>query len=109
MVTGKKPTDKMFIGGLTLHNWVKSHFQGDNIDFDQFVDFTLVRALEDIRSSRIKDIWKVTIGALADLGIHCAQDVATFRPSMLDVAVQLRRLNTNLSGRRPTYRYAKYI
>ena len=94
MVTRKRPTDDLFIGGLSLHRWVKNHYHGR---VEKVVDSSLVRALKD-QSSEVKKMWEVAIGELIELGILCTQESPSTRPTMLDAADDLNRLKRYLTG-----------
>ncbi|XP_057474291.1 putative leucine-rich repeat receptor-like serine/threonine-protein kinase At2g24130 [Actinidia eriantha] len=94
MVTRKRPTDDMFVGALSLHRWVKSHYHGR---VEQVIDSSLVRAMKD-QSSEVKKMWEVAIGELMELGILCTQDSPSTRPTMLDAADDLDRLKGYLTG-----------
>lgn len=94
MVTRKRPTDDMFIGGLSLHKWVKSHYHGR---LEMVTDSSLIRASRD-QSPEVKKMWEVAIVELIELGILCTQDSPSTRPTMLDAADDLDRLKRYLSG-----------
>ncbi|KAI3463480.1 hypothetical protein Pfo_020143 [Paulownia fortunei] len=94
MVTGKRPTDDMFVGGLSLHKYVMSHFyrQPENV-----VDQSLMRALRD-QSPEVERMWEVGIEELIELGILCTQESPSMRPTMLDCSNDLDRLKSYLTG-----------
>ncbi|XWS11692.1 hypothetical protein CRYUN_Cryun37aG0020700 [Craigia yunnanensis] len=94
MVTRKRPTDDMFVGDLSLHRWVKSHYHGR---VEKVVDSSLIRASRD-KSPEVKRMWEVAIGELIELGILCTQETPSTRPTMLDAADDLDRLKRYLSG-----------
>ncbi|KAF3963427.1 hypothetical protein CMV_012187 [Castanea mollissima] len=94
MVTRKRPTDDMFVGGLSLHRWVKSHYHGR---IERVIDPSLVGASRD-QSPEVLKMWEVAIGELIELGILCTQDSPSTRPSMLDAADDLDRLKRYLCG-----------
>lgn len=94
MVTRKRPTDEMFVGGLSLHRWVKSHYHGR---VEKIIDSSLVRASRD-QSPEVKRMWDIAIGELIELGILCTQESPSTRPTMLDAADDLDRLKRYLSG-----------
>ncbi|XP_047943489.1 putative leucine-rich repeat receptor-like serine/threonine-protein kinase At2g24130 [Salvia hispanica] len=91
MVTRKRPTDEMFVGGMSLHGYVKSG------RMENVVDHTLVGALRDV-SPPVMRMWEVAIGELIELGLVCTHDSPTLRPTMLDCADDLDRLKSYLSG-----------
>ncbi|XP_011034574.1 PREDICTED: putative leucine-rich repeat receptor-like serine/threonine-protein kinase At2g24130 isoform X3 [Populus euphratica] len=94
MVTRKRPTDDMFVGGLNLHKWVKTHYHGR---LEKVVDPYLMRASRD-QFPEVKRMWEVAIGELVELGILCTQESPSTRPTMLDAADDLDRLKRYLSG-----------
>lgn len=94
MVTRRRPTDDMFVGGLSLHQWVKSYFHGR---VERVVDTSLLRSLKD-QSPEVKKMWEVAIGELLELGILCTQESPSTRPTMLDAADDLDRLKRYLTG-----------
>ena len=94
MVTRKRPTDDLFVGGLSLHRWVKNHYHGR---IERVIDPSLVRASRD-QSPEVLKMWEVAIGELIELGILCTQDSPSTRPSMLDAADDLDRLKRYLRG-----------
>ncbi|TKY48002.1 putative leucine-rich repeat receptor serine/threonine-protein kinase [Spatholobus suberectus] len=94
MVTRRRPTDDMFVGGLSLHIWVKSHFHGR---VEKVVDPDLVTASRD-QSQEVKKMWEVAIAELIELGLLCTQESPLTRPTMLDAADDLDRLKRYLNG-----------
>lgn len=94
MVTRKRPTDDMFVGGLSLPKWVKNYYHGR---MEKIIDSSLVRAMRD-QSPEVKRMWEVAIGELIELGILCTQYSPSTRPSMLDAADDLDRLKRYLGG-----------
>ncbi|KAJ8755230.1 hypothetical protein K2173_019028 [Erythroxylum novogranatense] len=94
MVTRKRPTDDMFIGGLNLHKWVKNHYHGR---VERVIDSSLVRASTN-EPPEVKKMWEVAVSELIELGILCTQVSPSIRPTMLDVADDLNRLKKYLNG-----------
>ncbi|GFZ07920.1 leucine-rich receptor-like protein kinase family protein [Actinidia rufa] len=94
MVTRKRPTDDMFVGALSLHRWVKSHYHGR---VERVIDSSMVKAMKD-QSPEVKKMWEVAIGELMELGMLCTQDSPNTRPTMLDAADDLDRLKRYLTG-----------
>ncbi|XP_022716535.1 putative leucine-rich repeat receptor-like serine/threonine-protein kinase At2g24130 [Durio zibethinus] len=86
--------DDMFVDGLSLHRWVKSHYHGR---VEKMVDSSLIRASRD-QSPEVKRMWEVAIGELIELGILCTQETPSTRPTMLDVVDDLNRLKRYLTG-----------
>ncbi|KAI3684372.1 hypothetical protein L6452_33595 [Arctium lappa] len=92
MVTRKKPTDEMFSEGISLHEWVKSHYHRQDV-----VDSSLIRTMRD-QLGDVKKMWEVAIGELLEMGILCTRESPANRPTMMDVADDLDRLKRYLSG-----------
>ena len=94
MVTRRRPTDDMFVGGLSLHRWVRSHNHGR---VEKVVDPALVAASRD-QPQEVKKMWEIAIRELIELGILCPQESPSRRPTMLDAADDLDRLKRYLMG-----------
>ncbi|KAE8725854.1 hypothetical protein F3Y22_tig00008013pilonHSYRG00086 [Hibiscus syriacus] len=94
MVTRKRPTDDMFVGGLNLQRWVKNHYRER---LEKVVDSCLIRASRD-QPAGVKRMWEVAVGELIELGILCTQETPSNRPTMLDAADDLDRLKRYLNG-----------
>lgn len=94
MVTRRRPIDDMFVGGLSLHKWVKIHFHGR---VEKVVDPALVTASRD-ESQEVRKMWEVAISELIELGLLCTQESPSTRPTMLDAADDLNRLKRYLNG-----------
>ncbi|XP_073104309.1 uncharacterized protein [Elaeis guineensis] len=88
IVTRKRPTDDMFIEGLSLQRWVKNHYHDQ---LENVIDYFLMQDLQD-QSPDVRDMWEVAIVELLELGLICTQETPSTRPSMLDVADDLDRL-----------------
>ncbi|KAJ7952001.1 Leucine-rich receptor-like protein kinase family protein [Quillaja saponaria] len=94
MITRKRPTDDMFVGGLSLQIWVKSHYHGR---VERVIDPSLGEASRD-QSPEVKRMWETAIAELVELGILCTQESPSTRPTMLDAADDLDRLKRYLTG-----------
>ncbi|XP_068652682.1 putative leucine-rich repeat receptor-like serine/threonine-protein kinase At2g24130 [Aristolochia californica] len=94
MVTRKRPTDEMFVGGLSLHLWVKSHYRGR---VEKLIDPLLIMDVK-VESPEDRKMWEVALGELIELGLLCTQEAPSVRPTMLDVADDLDRLKKYLAG-----------
>ncbi|GAV88804.1 Pkinase domain-containing protein/LRR_1 domain-containing protein/LRRNT_2 domain-containing protein/LRR_8 domain-containing protein, partial [Cephalotus follicularis] len=96
IVTGKRPTDALFPEGLSLHEWVKSHYP---YRLAPIVEEALVRcAPSSIPAYNYDSIWHDVILELIELGIICTQYNPSTRPSMLDVAHEMGRLKQYISN-----------
>ncbi|CAK9322438.1 unnamed protein product [Citrullus colocynthis] len=105
MVTRKRPIDDMFVEGLSLHKWVKSHYYGR---VEKVVDYSLQRASRD-ESPEMKKMWEVAIRELIELGLLCTQESPSTRPTMLDAADDLDRLKRYLNGGDTTTTFASSL
>lgn len=88
IVTRKRPTDDMFIEGLSLQRWVKNHYHDQ---LENVIDNFLMQDQQD-QSPEVRNMWEVAIVELLELGLICTQETPSTRPSMLDVADDLDRL-----------------
>lgn len=105
MVTRKRPTDDMFVGGLSLHRWVKTHYHGR---VERVVDSSLMRD-STAQPPEVKKMWQVAIAELIELGILCTQESSSTRPTMLDAADDLDRLKRYLTGDSTTATFASSL
>jgi hypothetical protein len=78
--TGKKPTDLMFVGELSLRNWVNQAFPNNLTDI---VDDQLRR---DINS------WKNFLVPTFEIGLWCSNDWPDQRMTMSDVVIRLTKI-----------------
>ncbi|KAJ1269832.1 hypothetical protein BS78_06G008300 [Paspalum vaginatum] len=85
ILTGKKPTNPMFVGQLSLKQWVNQAFPGS---LCEVVD---ERLLQD-PSIRCMDNFLVPI---FELGLVCTSDIPDQRLTMSDVIVALNRIKRN--------------
>ncbi|XP_008790141.2 putative leucine-rich repeat receptor-like serine/threonine-protein kinase At2g24130 isoform X1 [Phoenix dactylifera] len=88
IVTRKRPTDDMFIEGLSLQMWVKNHYHDQ---LENVIDYFLMQDLQD-KSPEVRNMWEVAIVELLELGLICTQEAPSTRPTMLDAADDLDRL-----------------
>lgn len=108
VMTGKKPTDAMFNGELSLRGWVSQAFPST---LAHVVDHSILLLDEEATSSG--DIQKVDwssqeespcswscIEQVVDLGLHCSLDLPEERLAMKDVAAKLARIKECLSSSR---------
>ncbi|XP_039120423.1 putative leucine-rich repeat receptor-like serine/threonine-protein kinase At2g24130 isoform X2 [Dioscorea cayenensis subsp. rotundata] len=94
LVTRKRPTDDMFGEGQSLQKWVKNHYRGQ---LENIIDSFLLQELE-AQNPEIRNVWKVAIIELLDLGLICTQEAPSTRPTMIDAADDLERLKRYLGG-----------
>lgn len=94
MITRKRPTDVIFHEGLTLQEWVKSHYP-DTIDSiiseTRPMDFPVE---ED--ALYYTDIGRDVKVELIELGLVCTHFSPSMRPSMMDVANDIALLKDYL-------------
>ncbi|MQL77301.1 hypothetical protein Taro_009711 [Colocasia esculenta] len=94
IITGKRPTEEMFCEDMTLQKWVKRHCHSQ---LNEAIDPSLMDTLRD-QNPDIRSMWKVAMVELLQLGLLCAQETPSARPSMIDVADDLDRLKRYLGG-----------
>nr|XP_043629761.1 putative leucine-rich repeat receptor-like serine/threonine-protein kinase At2g24130 [Erigeron canadensis] len=96
MVTRKRPTDMVFHEGLTLHEWVKSHYPHklEPIIKEALTNFSPVSSTMSCNSKLLHDmVWE-----LVELGLICTQSNPLIRPTMLDVAHEMATWKEYLSN-----------
>ncbi|URE45028.1 Peptidase family M49 [Musa troglodytarum] len=94
VVTRKRPTDEVFEGGIGMQQWVKSHYHGGA---KTVVDSALGSEARK-QTPEVRRAWEVAIGELLELGLICAQESPSSRPTMEDAADDLDRLKRYLAG-----------
>eukprot|EP01018_Ginkgo_biloba_P016974 Gb_10274 [translate_table: standard] len=90
LLTRKRPSDDMFVGGLNLPKWVCIDF-GDRIT--QVVDSSLLSVGTE-SDDRILNC----ITALIRLGLVCTKESAAERPSMREIVAILERMRGAFDG-----------
>lgn len=83
--TGKKPTDAMFVGELSLRHWVHQAFPEGLL---QVVD---ARILLDDASAATSSLNGFLV-AVMELGLLCSADSPDQRTTMKDVVVTLKKV-----------------
>ncbi|KAI8570758.1 hypothetical protein RHMOL_Rhmol01G0061700 [Rhododendron molle] len=106
LVTGKKPTDSMFTGSLTLHNFAKTALpeQVESI-FDQTLipqgqmgeASTSINGVQN-QSSLSRHKMQECLISLLQVGIACSQEQATDRPDINEVLTGLHKTKNILLG-----------
>ncbi|XP_057831357.1 probable LRR receptor-like serine/threonine-protein kinase At3g47570 [Cryptomeria japonica] len=89
MVTRKRPSDDMFVGDMSLQNWVRSAFPNR---LAEIVDSELLRDVNE----NMED--NECLISFIHAGLLCSSESPRERPSLRDVAKGLERLKTSLMG-----------
>ncbi|XP_073148712.1 uncharacterized protein [Henckelia pumila] len=89
MAPGKKPTDEMFSGELTLTKWVSEAFSSDVM---QIVDVPLLNSNGEISRSKYE---KCLISVFV-VALECATEFSEMRLNMNDVVRKLQKIKTEL-------------
>ncbi|KMT00499.1 hypothetical protein BVRB_9g217980 [Beta vulgaris subsp. vulgaris] len=95
MFTGKRPTDDMFKGGLSLHDFVKAALP---MQVTEIVDRTLLRDRDEAEISDSSVMLKSLISILG-IALCCTNETPRERLDMSDVARKLSSIRNKLSSR----------
>ncbi|XP_073148710.1 uncharacterized protein [Henckelia pumila] len=87
--TGKKPTDDMFSGELTLTKWVSESFRDDIM---QIVHNPLLSSDEVISRSK----YEKCLISILDVALECAAEIPEMRLKMNDVVSKLQKIKIEL-------------
>eukprot|EP01018_Ginkgo_biloba_P027838 Gb_41151 [translate_table: standard] len=93
MLTRKRPTDSMFVGGLSLHNWVKRAFPDRLVEV---VDNALLKDLSDDGAEEVI-IYKCLEQSIC-VGLVCTRESPEERPNMSDVVNILDSIRKTFVG-----------
>ncbi|RCV20478.1 hypothetical protein SETIT_4G059000v2 [Setaria italica] len=99
--TGKKPTDPMFVGELSLRQWVHQAFPSR---IDRIMDGNVPKDDEIVHgfhhtgsSSEVPhSILHSTLTSVFELGLLCSSDLPDERMAMTDVVAKLKKIKDNL-------------
>ncbi|XP_044959357.1 putative leucine-rich repeat receptor-like serine/threonine-protein kinase At2g24130 [Hordeum vulgare subsp. vulgare] len=92
LITGKRPTDVLFQGGLTLHDWVRRHHPHDVTDI--IARSWLATTDEMLSAVQANNI----VVKLMELGIACTQHSPMVRPTMVEVCHAIALLKDSFSS-----------
>ncbi|XP_058216644.1 uncharacterized protein LOC131327496 [Rhododendron vialii] len=106
MVTGKRPTDSMFTGSLTLHNFAKTALPEP---VESIIDQTLIpqgqmgeasTSISSVRNQSSLSSHKIHVCliSLLQVGITCSEEQPTDRPDINQVVTDLHNIKNILLG-----------
>ncbi|KAI8551315.1 hypothetical protein RHMOL_Rhmol06G0176600 [Rhododendron molle] len=106
MFTGKRPTDIMFDGGLTLHNFVKMAMVeqvaniGDPTLVQQAVTGETSSSIDISQNKSPASIHEVQgcLTSILKVGIACSEELPSDRPDIKDIVTQLHVIKNTLLG-----------
>jgi LRR receptor-like serine/threonine-protein kinase FLS2 len=93
MITRKKPTDNMFVGELTMRQWINASLP-DRIM--EVVDDGLLRT----ENGRDVIIRQSVLSSIIELCLRCFEKLPDERVDIKDVLVKLKRIRLTLSENR---------
>ncbi|XP_010905056.3 putative leucine-rich repeat receptor-like serine/threonine-protein kinase At2g24130 [Elaeis guineensis] len=93
MITGKRPTDALFHEGLSLQEWVKSHYPHD---IEVITSQAPLRDSSLVDSLYYKKLRRELMVELIELGLVCASFSPALRPTMINVAHEIALLKQDL-------------
>ena len=90
MITRKKPTDDMFVGELTLRQWINTSLPDRMMDV---VDDGLL----GIENGRDVAIMQSVLSSIMELGLKCSEELSDERVDLKDVLGKLQKIKPTLS------------
>jgi serine/threonine protein kinase len=92
MLTGKKPTDNMFVEGMNLQKWVGSSFPNQ---LGEMVDKSLLR--RTTTSTQVDNDLNCLRQSIT-MGLLCTKDAPKERPTMMDIVGTLQSIRDTFLG-----------
>ena len=92
MLTGKKPTNNMFVEGMDLQKWVGNAFPNR---VGEVVDISLLRSTS---TSIEEDNNLICLRQLINVGLLCTKESPEGRPSMMDIVGTLQIIRETFLG-----------
>jgi LRR receptor-like serine/threonine-protein kinase FLS2 len=89
MITRKKPTEDMFVGELTLRQWINKSLPDKMIEI---VDDGLLRT----ENGRDVTVMQSVLSSLMKLGLKCSEELPDERIDIKDVLVKLNKIKLTL-------------
>jgi LRR receptor-like serine/threonine-protein kinase FLS2 len=89
MITRKKPTDDIFVGELTLRQWINASLPDKMMEV---VDDSLLRA----ENGRDVTIMKNVVSSIMKLGLRCSEELPDERVDIKDVLAKLKKIQLTL-------------
>jgi LRR receptor-like serine/threonine-protein kinase FLS2 len=93
MITRKKPTDDMFVGELTMRQWINASLPDRMMEV---VDDGLLRT----ENERDVTIMQSVLSSIMELGLKCSEELPDERVDIKDVLVKLQKIKLTLSENR---------
>ncbi|CAL5366192.1 unnamed protein product [Camellia sinensis] len=96
MFTGKRPTDKIFKDGLSLHSFVKEALSGSISEISDPIIFQTEGEEEEnfIRGEKMVEC----LSLILEIGVNCSSDLPRERMEINDVASKLHFIKDTLLG-----------
>ncbi|XP_060671992.1 receptor kinase-like protein Xa21 [Ziziphus jujuba] len=91
--TRKNPRDEMFVGGLSLRQWVISVYP-DRVT--EILDTSLWTGYGEATINAAMDSLTHCFSSIIELALHCSGDLPEERPNMTDTLVKLKKMKHNL-------------
>jgi LRR receptor-like serine/threonine-protein kinase FLS2 len=88
MMTRKKPTDDMFVGELTLRQWIDASLSDRMMEV---VDEGLLR----IENRRDVTVMQSVLSSIMKLGLMCSKELPDERAGIKDVLAKLKKNSIN--------------
>lgn len=89
MITRKKPTDNMFVGELTIRQWINVSLPDNMMEV---VDDGLLRT----ENGRDVTVLQSVLSSIMELGLRCLEELPDERINITDVLTKLKKVQVTL-------------
>nr|XP_048332984.1 probable LRR receptor-like serine/threonine-protein kinase At3g47570 [Ziziphus jujuba var. spinosa] len=91
--TRKNPRDEMFVGGLSLRQWVISHYPDRVMDV---IDASIWSGYGEATTTTAMESLTPCLSSIIEIALQCSAELPEERPIMTTVVVQLKKMKHDM-------------